>query len=94
VHTISIEELVAQAAEMPDCRFSFSDEMARATVLTYGPLADAWVTYRARCGTARDSVATHYGIDAVHLMKRGGEWRITNLTFTNELESEPLDRQP
>ena len=94
VHTIAIEEFVARAGAVPGCPFSFSDEIARANVVTYGPLADAWVTYRARCGVARDSVATHYGIDAFHLMKHAGEWRIANLTFTNEVAREPLGRQP
>lgn len=94
VHTIAIEEFVARAGAVPDCPFSFSDEIARANVVTYGPLADAWVTYRARCGVARDSVKTHYGIDAFHLMKHGEEWRIANLTFTMEVAGEPLGRQP
>jgi hypothetical protein len=93
VHTISIEAFVARAGAVPDCQVSFSDEIARANVVTYGPLADAWVTYRARCGVSRDSVALHYGIDAFHLMQHHGEWRIANLTFTMEVAGEPL-RQP
>lgn len=63
-------------------------------VVTYGPLADAWVTYRARFGATRDSALTHHGVDAFHLMKLGGEWRIAGLTFTNETPERPLVRRP
>lgn len=96
VHTIPIEEFVALATMhgIRDCPASFSDEIARANVVTYGPLADAWVTYRAHCGVTRDSVAIHYGMDAFHLMKLRGEWRVTGLTFTMETPDQPLSRAP
>ena len=96
VHTIAIEEFVVLASRhgIRDCPVSFSDEMARANVVTYGPLADAWVTYRARCGVTRDSTATHYGMDAFHLMKHRGEWRVAGLTFTMEIPDQPLSRTP
>jgi len=96
VYTIAIEDFVARATRhgMRDCPASFADEMARANVVTYGPLADAWVTYRARCGVTRDSVETHYGMDAFHLMKYRGEWRVSGLTFTMEVPGEPLARVP
>ena len=55
-------------------------------------LADAWVTYRAHCGVTRDSVTTHYGIDAIHLVRHRGEWRISGLTFTHEVPGAPLGR--
>ena len=92
VETSPIEALISRAAAMKDCPVSMSTEMIRATVETYGPLADAWVTYRAHCGVARDSVTTHYGIDAIHLMKHRGEWRIAGLTFTHEIPGAPLGR--
>jgi hypothetical protein len=92
VETIAIEEAIKQAAAMKDCPASYSAELTRANVLTYGPLADAWVTYRVRCGATRDSVTTHFGIDAVHFVRHGGEWRITSLTFTHEIAGAPLGR--
>ncbi len=92
VETSPIEALVQRAAAMNDCPAGMSAEMIRATVVTYGPLADAWVTYRAHCGVTRDSVTTHYGIDAIHLMKHQGEWRIAGLTFTHEIPGAPLGR--
>lgn len=93
LQTVTIEEAIKRAPGMKNCPISFSDEIARANVVTYGPLADAWVTYRARCGVVRDSVTTHYGIDAFHLMKHDGEWRIASLTFTSEVAGQPLEHQ-
>jgi hypothetical protein len=92
VATSPIEALIARAAAMKDCPVSMSAEMIRATVVTYGPLADAWVTYRAHCGVTRDSVTAHYGIDAIHLIRHHGEWRIAGLTFTHEIPGAPLGR--
>ncbi|HTT68806.1 MAG TPA: hypothetical protein VMF70_12335 [Gemmatimonadales bacterium] len=96
VYPTSIEDLVARATKVGihDCPASFSDEIARANVVTYGPLADAWVVYRAHCGVRPDSVAIHYGMDAFHLMKHHGEWRVTGLTFTMETPDQPLSRAP
>jgi len=92
VQTISVEDAIRQATSLKDCPVSFAAEITRANVVTYGPLADAWVTYRVTCGVARDSVTTHYGIDAIHLMKHAGEWRISGLTFTHEVPGLPLGR--
>ena len=90
VQTINVEDAIRQAASMKECPVSFAAEITRANVVTYGPLADAWVTYRVLCGVSRDSVTTHYGIDAIHLMKHAGEWRIAGLTFTHEIPGSPL----
>ena len=94
VHTIAIEDFVALATRhgIRDCPASFSDEIAHANIVTYGPLADAWVTYRAHCGVRPDSIAIHYGMDAFHLMKHHGEWRVAGLTFTMETPDLPLNR--
>ncbi len=94
VETATIEEAIKRAPHMKTCPIDPSDEIARATVVTYGPLADAWVTYRWRCGVTRDSVMTHYGIDAFHLVQHHGEWRITSLTYTGEVPGQPLEHQP
>jgi hypothetical protein len=93
VRTVTIEEAIKTAPANRTCPVSRSDEIVHATVTAYGPLADAWVTYRARCGVVRDSVTTHYGIDAFHLMKHEGEWRIASLTFTSEVAGQPLEHQ-
>ncbi len=97
VHVIPIEELVAQSRARPMCPVSIDDRMVRAAVTTYGPLADAWVTFRLGCGVRRGkgtAVMTHYGIDAFHLLRHGGEWRIAALTYQAELPDEPLEHGP
>ncbi len=92
VETSPIELMIKRAAGMKDCPVSMAAEMLRANVQAYGPLADAWVTYRVRCGVRRDSVTTHYGIDAFHLLRHGGEWRISSLSYTHEIPGAPLNR--
>jgi hypothetical protein len=94
VRTLTIEDLAGRGRAAPECRVSFSDEIAHATVATYGPLAQAWVTYRARCGLTRDSTAMHYGVDAFLLMQFRGEWRISGLALTREVPQQPLVRSP
>ena len=81
----SVDDFISRAADGPDRLAVFFEEPVHVDIRTYGPLAEAWVVYRARFGMRRDSVETHYGIDAFHLMKDRGEWRIAALTFTNEL---------
>jgi len=94
VHTLTVEDLAARGRAASECRAGFSDEIARATIQTYGPLAQAWVTYRARCGLTRDSTTTHYGVDAFLLMQDRGAWRISGLALTRELPARPLGRPP
>jgi hypothetical protein len=88
VHTLSIEEFVAGAGSVRAA--VFSTEPVRASIVTYGDLADAWVTYRARVGAAPGAVAAHHGIDAFHLMRREGRWRIAGLAFQNEVPGRPI----
>ena len=65
-----------------------------ASIVTYGPLADAWVTYRARIRVRRDSTVTRFGIDAFHLVKVGGRWRIAALALQDELPGLPIASGP
>ena len=88
VTTVSVAEFVARAGAVRAA--VFTDEPVRANIVTYGDLADAWVTYRARVGVTRDSVVTHHGIDAFHLMRREGRWRIVGLAFQSEVPTAPI----
>jgi len=88
LRTLTIEEFVAGAG--PVRAAVFTDEVASASVMTYGDLADAWVTYRARVGASAESVVTHYGIDAVHLLRREGRWRIASVASQGEVPGRPL----
>ncbi len=85
---LGIEEFVARAGRAR--ADGFVDEPMHVAVTTYGPLADAWVTYRAQVRVRRDSTLTRFGIDAFHLLKVGGRWRIAALTFQNELPGRPI----
>lgn len=90
VEVVTAEEFVRRAPAGPGRLAVFAEEPVRIEVTTYGPLATAWVVYRARLGAAGDSVRTHFGVDAIHLMQQRGEWRIAGLTFTNEIPGRPL----
>jgi len=88
VQILTIEEFVAGAGKAQ--AEVFADEALRATIVTYGALADAWVTSRARVGAGAGTVVNRYGIDAFHLMKLGGQWRIVSLAFQNEVPGDPI----
>lgn len=88
----TVEEFVRAAPAGPGRLAVFSEQPVTIDVHAYGDLAQAWVLYRARFGATRDSVEVHYGIDAFHLLKHDGAWRITGLTFVNESPDRPLGR--
>ena len=85
-----LDEFIRQAPNGPDRLAVFSESMVHAQVRSYGDLADAWVVYRARFGERRDSVRVFHGVDAFHLMRHDGQWRIVGLTFTAEQPGRPL----
>ena len=57
-------------------------------VTGYSDLADAWVVYESR--PAGDSARAVRGVDAFHLYRRGGEWRIAGLISSPEVSGLPL----
>jgi hypothetical protein len=89
----TIDQFIRAAPSGPGRLAVFSEEMVRPRISLYGPLAEAWVVYRARFGATPDSVRIHHGVDAFHLMRHDGEWRIVTLTFTGELPGRPLAGQ-
>jgi hypothetical protein len=86
--TLGVEEFVARAGRTR--ALGLIDEPMHASIVTYGPLADAWVTYRSRVRVRKDSTVTQFGVDAFHLMKVGGRWRIAGLAFQNEIRGQPI----
>jgi hypothetical protein len=84
------DDFVKRAPEGPGRMAVFSERMVHAHVTGYGDIAEAWVIYEGRWGRTREEVKTTRGIDAFHLYKDGGEWRIVSLTFTTEQASRPL----
>jgi hypothetical protein len=78
----TVDEFARRASDGPGKMAVFSERMIGARVAGYGDLADAWVVYEGRSGRTRDSVKTVRGIDAFHLYRNSGEWRIVSLAFT------------
>jgi hypothetical protein len=92
VQTLTIEEFVAGAGQLR--AEVLGDEALRANIVTYGALADAWVTHHARVGATSQAAVSRYGIDAFHLIKLGGEWRIASLASQPEVPGEPIAPGP
>lgn len=92
VHVQPVSAFVRAAPDGPGRLAVFSEQPVTIDIHNYGDLAQAWVLYRARFGMTRDSVTTHHGIDAFHLVKHDGVWRIVSLTFANETPDNPLVR--
>ncbi len=86
--TVGLEEFLVRAGRAR--ALGFTDEPMHVTIVTYGHLADAWVTFRARTRVRRDSAVTRYGLDAFHLVKTGGRWRIAGLASQDELPGLPI----
>jgi len=80
----TVDDFARRAPDGPGRMAVFSERMLQARVSGYGDLADAWVVYEGRWGRTRDSVKTTRGVDAFHLYRHDGEWRIVGLTFITE----------
>jgi hypothetical protein len=86
----SVDDFARRAADGPGKMAVFGERMMHAHVTGYGDMAEAWVVYEGRWGRSRDSVRTVRGVDAFHLYRLDGEWRIVALTFTPEQPARPL----
>lgn len=86
----TVEQFVRAAPQGPGRLAVFSAQPVTVDVHGYGDLAQAWVLYRARTGERRDALTVHHGIDAFHLMRHNGAWRIVALTFVAETPDRPL----
>ncbi len=89
----SADDFVKRESEGTARAANFSVRMLHAHVTGYGDMADAWVISETRMGRGRDTAGTR-GIDAFHLYRDRGAWRITDLTWTGELASRPLVLPP
>jgi hypothetical protein len=79
----TIPDFVARAPQGPGSRQIFEERMVEARVVTFGPLAQAWVRYHARFGDP-GAVAEWGGMDAFTLLRYGGRWRIVELAFAGD----------
>ena len=90
--TVGIGDFVARAGRTHPV--GCSDEPLHASIVTYGPLADAWVTVRTRVRVRKDSTTTRFGVDAFHLVKLAGRWRIASLAVQGEVPGHPIASGP
>ncbi len=84
-----VDEYVRQLREGPGRSASFAVDPVSMDVRVYGDVAEAWVVYKLRSGT-RAAPKTRYGVDALHLVRHEGAWRIVSLAYTAEDPERPL----
>lgn len=66
----------------------FESEIARRTV-RYGDMASVWTTYESRA-KRDDAKPFERGVNCVLYARLEGEWKIVNLTYTDETNAGPL----
>ncbi len=88
----SIEQFTRRGADGSAPATRLRSRMLHAHVSGYGELADAWVVSESGpAGSAAGPAAAARGIDAFHLVREGGEWRIAALAVTDEVPGRRLD---
>lgn len=88
----SIDAFLQTTQDGPDRLAVFDERMVFHEVRQYGDLAQVWATFRATFALPGAKPATHFGVDAFHLLKDRGEWRIVSMAFTQELPGDSLPR--
>lgn len=86
----NLDEFIRRSPDVIGRLPVFSERMLHLDVRSYGDLAEAWVVYERRSGRSRDSLQTHRGVDAFHLYRNSGQWRISSLTYARELPGRSL----
>lgn len=86
----NVDEFVRRSPETTHRPPVFIGRILHLDVKSYGDLADAWVVFERRTGATRDSLAASRSLDAFHLYRHGGEWRIAGLAFARELPGRSL----
>ncbi|MFI5280388.1 MAG: hypothetical protein ACHQU1_07825 [Gemmatimonadales bacterium] len=94
VAVLTADEFVKKGADGARTLAVFSQRMVHAHVTGYGDVADAWVIFERRSARPREAVKTTRGIDAFHLYRDEGEWKIVSLTYTTEEATRPLVAPP
>jgi hypothetical protein len=91
---MTADEFVKKGADGARVPAVFAQRMVHAHVTGYGDVADAWVIFERRTARPPGAVTTSRGIDAFHLYRDGGEWKIAGLTYTTEQATRPLVAPP
>ena len=84
VDLIPLDTFLARTGEGPDRLAVFDERMVYHEIRRHGDLAAVWATFRATFAAPGAQPATHYGVDAFHLLRDGDTWRIVSLAFTAE----------
>lgn len=81
----AVEEFVAPRAALlasGDLR-DFAERIASGRVERHGDIASWWGTY-AKTGLLRGASAAGSGVKGIHLVRRGGRWRITSVVWQDD----------
>lgn len=87
VAVLSVDEFLRQAMNGRD-RLPASVFLEHRHVNAYEEIADAWVIWRALA--VRPRAGPQRGLDAFHLVERGGQWRIVSVLTARETPQHPL----
>lgn len=86
----NVDEFLRRAPDLAGRNVVILERMVHVDIKSYGDMADAWVIHERRWGPSRDSLSTIRGVNAFHLYRHGGQWRIAGLTWTGEIPSRML----
>jgi hypothetical protein len=92
VAVLTMDEFLRQTLNGRD-RLPPRVEVEQARVNTYTEFADAWVVWRGAASRRRTAPVPR-GLDAFHLVKRGGQWRVVSVLTTRESPAFPLLAAP
>jgi len=86
--TWSVDEFCA-AAEAEYEEAGFWEREVAARIECFENIAQVWTTYESRIGSP-DSDPVNRGVNAVHLLRQEGEWRIASIVFQSERGTDGL----
>jgi len=75
------------AAESEYAKAGFWEREVAARAECFENIAQVWTTYESRVGS-QESEPVNRGVNAVQLLRQGGEWRITSIVFQIERGTE------
>lgn len=83
VWATTVPAFIAAAPDGPDSQPIFEERPVSMDVHIEGPLASAWVRYRARFG-APDELVCWTGTDLFTLIRHDEEWRIAGIAYIGD----------
>ena len=83
VWATTVPAFIAAAPEGPDSQPIFEERPTSMELRVEGPLASAWVRYRARFG-APDALVCWTGTDLFTLIRHDEKWRIASVAYVSD----------